>query len=120
MKGSKIVFSIAMLALILAATNLSAQIPNGIPLDKQLSPGYSIVKFDGIIYRIYTEGSVRITFRKIDNQHHSVKLIPIGDNVFPFCDVVVQWGCFFPVCLGIDSASGETYILGTETGYAEK
>ncbi len=121
MKGRWKVVSIAVLVLILSTAYLSAQIQNALPTDKKLGEGKTYVFFDGILYRIISEVPVQVHFSEIDESHHRVVFEWDQGVQSPICnDVYVQWEDFPPVYLGIGTSCGDTYILGTETGYAEK
>ena len=123
MKGIAGVFFIAVSVLVLAAPSASvaSSLENQIDVgEKAISPGFQIVQFDGIVYRILTTGSFTFRFDRVDDEHHRVFIIPGGEEILPVCSVYIQWDYFSPVCLEFGPGGGDTYLLGTETGYAEK
>lgn len=120
MKGRWKIVSIAVLVLILSTAYLSAQIQNALPTDKKISDGRTYIFFDGIIYRIISQIPVEVRLSEVDESHHKI-VFSWDQSAGPICnDVYVQWEDFPPVYLGIGTSCGDTYILGTETGYAEK
>lgn len=119
MRGSKILLALVAFTL-LAAPLARAGDELGLPTDKTSGTTYKLVRFDGVVYRVYTEVSCEFYFQKLDNEHHLLTIKPAPNEPIPVCDVVIQWGLFPPVTLGLDIGGGNNWILGTETGYAEK
>ena len=120
MKGSKVIFALVAIVLILGASTLWAQNEYSKPLDKTISPGRATVKYDVFVYTFMSDNYLEVRFEKIDRTH--VKL-----NVKQTCEVkphesfFVEWGGFAMQELDIGgSPNGDTFILNTETGYAEK
>jgi hypothetical protein len=93
----------------------------GIPLDENTKAGvgYTFVYFNGIVYNIITDGNYYLEFEEYDNEWVRLYIIPTEEKP-QYSPVYVQWGIFDPVVLELDSDVGETYLLGSETGYAEK
>lgn len=121
MRGSAKVFLLSVLMMLLASTMASAGDSLGLPVDvKTVGPGCTTIKFDGINYRIFTYGSYNISFERVDEAHHRIFILAGNGEPAPYCDLFVQWSFFPPVVLSIDMDGGSTYLLGTETGYAEK
>jgi hypothetical protein len=61
-----------------------------------------------------------VRFEKIDRVHIRLNIKQISE-VKPYESVFVEWGGFALQELNIDgSPNGDTFILNTETGYAEK
>ena len=123
MKGIAGVIFIVVSVLVLAASSVSAalSLENQMDVDEKIiSPGYQVVQFDGMVYRIYTAGCFTLTFDRVDDEHHRVFIIAAEGEVLPYSSIYMQWGLFPPVCLELGLGGGSTYLLGTETGYAEK
>ena len=119
MRGSKILLALVAV-LLLAAPFASAEDDLGLPTDKTSGTTYKLVRFDGVVYRIATDVACELYFHRIDDGHHRLSVKPVDDEPIPFCVVVVQWGLFPPVSLGLGMGGTNDWILGTETGYAEK
>ena len=119
MRGSSKILMALVALMILAAPSARAGDDLCLPTDKTAGTSYKLVTFDGIEYRIYSEVSCELYFRKIDDGHHLLSIRPV-EEVTPFTEVSVQWGSFPPVTLGLESGDTNSWILGTETGYAEK
>ena len=114
------VFLLAVALMLFSSAQMTADGLKGIPVDKIVSRvDASLVAFEGTVYKIYNADGFYIFFEKVDDSHNRVHIIPV-DRVRPFVDVCIQWEPFDPVCLGIDPDGGNDYLLGTETGYAEK
>jgi len=120
MRGIRIVLLIAAVVSVLAATHASAEDPLGIPVSKDTRPGVTVVKFDGVTYRINTLGHFYLFFQKIDQEHHRVFIIPALGEPMPYDPLLFQWDDFPPVILELLEGDGNTWLLGVETGYAEK
>jgi hypothetical protein len=118
-RGSRAILALAALALVLGATTLWAQDPYAMPLDRSISPGRTTVKYDTHIYTFVSEKSFNVRFEKIDTKRVRLTIKPVT-QVTPHEEVSLQLGNFLAVSLSIDSFGGDTFILNTETGYAEK
>ncbi len=119
MRGGIRVIVLAMAVLLLLVT----VVPAGeymLPLAKTVSPGHTFVRFDGTAYHITTQGNYLLIFTKIDIRHTSLFIKPKPGEPVPFEELVIQWDPFPAQILGIGSSGGDTYILDSETGYAEK
>lgn len=119
MKGSIRVLPLVILLVIVLTTLVVADEYMLAPT-KTISTGTGVVKFDGIVYRFFTERSVNVTFSRIDYRWVRLQIKPIDNLVLPYCDVTVQWLTFPPVDLPLGAAGTNDYSLDTETGYAEK
>ena len=105
---------------VLSSVQMDADSLRGIPIDKITSRTVaSIVSFEGTVYKIYNGEGFYIYFEKVDDTHNRVHITAV-ERVRPFTDVCIQWETFDPVCLDIDPDGNNDYLLGTETGYAEK
>lgn len=120
MRGSSKILMALVAVMILAAPFARAGDNLGLPTDKTSGATYTLVRFDDVDYRIVTEVSCDLFFQKIDEEHHLLSIKTVPDGVMPYCEVVVQWGMFPPVTLGLEAGGTNSWILGTETGYAEK
>jgi hypothetical protein len=118
-RGSRAILALAALALVLGATTLWAQDPYAMPLDRSIGPGRTTVKYDTHIYTFVSEKSFSVRFEKIDMNRVRLTVKP-ATQFTPHEEVSLQWGNFLAVSLSIDSSGGDTFILNTETGYAEK
>jgi hypothetical protein len=119
MKGIARILSLTIAILLLSAVLAPAE-ECGIPVDKTVGPGFSIVEFNNIFYRIYSDASCQLTFTAIDSRYHALTVKPIKLGPMPYCEFSIQWGDFPPVPLGLDSGGSNDFELDTETGYAEK
>ncbi len=120
MRGSRKILMALVAVMILASPFARAGDDLGLPTDKTSGATYTLVRFDGMVYRIMTQVSCDLFFQRIDDEHHFLSIKPVPDGVTPFCEVVVQWGMFPAVTLGLEAGGTNSWILGTETGYAEK
>mgnify|MGYP003572517944 CR=1 FL=1 len=122
MRGSSKILMALIAVIILAAPFAKAEDELCLPTDKTAGSTYKVVIFDNVIYRIVTDIPCEMLFYKVDNDHHSLTIKPAGDKVTvtPFCVVSVQWGSFPPLSLGLEIGGSNSWLLGTETGYAEK
>jgi hypothetical protein len=120
MRGSSRILMALVAVMILAAPIARAEDELGVPTDKTSGTTYKLVRFDGVVYRITTDVPCELYFYKIDGEHHLLNIKPVVAGPLPFCVAVVQWGLFPPVTLGLSTGETNSWILGTETGYAEK
>ncbi len=121
MRGSRKILMALVAVMILAAPLARAGEDLCLPTDKTSSgTTCQLVGFDGVLYRITTEVACELFFRKIDDGHHLLNIKPVADEVTPYYEVYIQWGLFPAVILGIEAGGTNSWILGTETGYAEK
>jgi len=117
------VWILAILVSFLSLTSASFaqdQFQNALPLEQIVKPGHSIVTYEGITYHFISKESLKVRFEKVDVYHVRLYLKPLDVGVQMFCAVSVQWGNFPPISLEVDSDGGSSFLLGTETGYAEK
>ena len=122
MRGSSKILMALVAMMIFAAPFANAGDDLGVPTDKTSGTTYKLVMFDGMVYRIFTEVSCDLYFTRIDDEHHLLTIRPKPDKgvLTPFCEVSIQWGAFPSVTLGLVMGDTNSWILGTETGYAEK
>jgi len=120
-RGSKWILGVVALVFCLSfAANAQDQYEYALPLEKTIGPGHSAVKYDNIVYRIYSGDEFYVRFEKIDDGHVRLYVKPQKIAIQIYCELSVQWGSFQPVNLQVNSTNGNSFILGTETGYAEK
>jgi hypothetical protein len=119
MRGSRAILALAALAIVLSATTLWAQDSYAIPLDRSINPGRTSIKYDTHIYTFFSESTFSVRFEKIDEKRVKLTVKPVT-MLTPYEEVSVQWGTFLAVTLSIDSSDGDSFILNSETGYAEK
>jgi len=121
MRGSSKILMALVAVMILAAPLARAGDDLGLPTDKT-SKGTTtqLVSFDGVIYRVTAEVSCKLYFERVDDELHRLSIKPVEVELTPVCDVVVQWGGFPAVTLGLVIGGSNSWLLGTETGYAEK
>jgi len=120
MRGSSKILMVLAAMMILAAPFARADDSLAVPTDKTSGTTYKLVRFDGVTYRIFSEVSCELYFQKLDNEHHLFSAKPIAITATPFCAVSIQWDAFPGVTLFLESGGTNSWILGTETGYAEK
>jgi hypothetical protein len=118
MRGSRKILALMALVLVLGATAIWAQGQYAMPLDRSINPGRTAVKYDTHIYTFVSEDSYNVHFEKLDVKRVRLTVRPLT-LVTPHEEISVQWGNFLALTLSIDSG-GDTFILNTETGYAEK
>jgi len=119
MRGSRAILALAALVLVLGATALWSQEPYSMPLDRSIIAGRTTVKYDTHIYVFVSENAHGVHFEKIDQKRVLLTIKP-ATQVTPHEEISLQWGNFLVVTLSLDSSGGDTFILNTETGYAEK
>jgi hypothetical protein len=121
MRGSRKILMAMIAVLILTAPLARAGDELGLPTDKTSKGNTTqLVRFDGVIYKITTEVSCEIYLERVDDFFHRLNIKPVEQVLTPVCDVTVQWGVFPPVTLGLETGGTNSWLLGTETGYAEK
>ena len=118
MRGRRVILALAALACVLCAETLWAQDPLAMPLDRSIVSGRTAVKYDTQIYTFMCESAYVVRFEKVDPKRVKLSIKPLIQQPIPY-EVFVQWGNFPAITLQTDS-SGDTFILNTETGYAEK
>jgi len=117
------VWILAVLVSLLSLTSASFaqdQFQNALPLEQVIKPGHSTVTYNGITYHFVSKESFEVRFEKVDDTHVRIYVKPLDVGVQMFCTVSVQWSSFPPITLEIDPNGGNSFLLGTETGYAEK
>ena len=120
MRGSSKILMALIAFVILAAPIAQAGNDLGLPTDKTSGANYQLVRFDGVIYKIFTEVPCDLYFQVVDDEHHRLTITPKVSGPVPFCEAVVQWGMFPPISLELVIGGTNSWLLGTETGYAEK
>jgi hypothetical protein len=119
MKGSRVVLALAALVLMLGSACLWAQDQNSVSVDKVLAAGRITVRFDTRVYSFTAETSLSVRFEKLDVAHVKLTVKPIN-TAKPVVQATVQWDSFPPVGLELEASVPNSFILNTETGYAEK
>jgi hypothetical protein len=119
MRGSRAILALAALAIVLGATMLYAQTPYGMPLERSINPVRTAVKYDANIYTFYCQNPYNVRFERIDARRVKLTVRPL-DKVTPYEEISIQWGVFPILTLPIDGSGDNSFILNTETGYAEK
>lgn len=120
MKSSRVILAAVALVLLFGASTLWAQDDYCLPLEKQINPGVTVVKYDRIVYSLLAESMLSIKFEKIDAVHVVLHAKPLTEVLPMMTDVIVQWGGFQGISLTLGSSGDNAFILNTETGYAEK
>lgn len=119
MRGSRAIIALAALVLVLGATALWSQEQCSMPFDRSINGGRSTVKYDNHIYVFVSETAHSVRFEKIDQRRVLLTIKP-ATRLIPREAISVQWDNFPALTLSLDLSGGETFILHTETGYAEK
>ncbi|HMA77430.1 MAG TPA: hypothetical protein VKO43_08980 [Candidatus Krumholzibacteriaceae bacterium] len=114
------VFFAVILLFLLSSSFVYAEGEMAIPVDVKTGGGYSFVYLNGTLFSIYTSGEYYIGFEEYDSEWVMVDIIPCGEKPDEYSPVYIQWDVFAPVVITLESDEGETYLLGSETGYAEK
>ncbi|MCD6379535.1 hypothetical protein J7M07_03720 [bacterium] len=118
-KSFKVVFAVLLLC-VLSTSIVSAQDPMGIPVDVKISGGgCTYVYFNGIMFRIASRGDYYFDFEEYDDEWVSLRIIPYEQKP-EYHPVYIQWGTFDTVVLTLETGDDGIYLLGSETGYAEK
>ena len=115
----RVIFAVVLL-LSLAASMVQSEREYAMAKPVKVSNNARVVNFDGITYYIYSQGDYTIYFSDYDTQKVRLDIYPAFVDYSEYPPVYVQWSTFTTVELGVDNDEGETYLLGTETGYAEK
>jgi len=102
----------------MGAATLWAQNEYSMPLDRSIYPLRTAIKYDTQTYTFTCQSAYNVRFERIDAKRVRLFIKPLNQQPIPY-EVSVQWGNFPAITLQTDS-SGETFILNTETGYAEK
>jgi hypothetical protein len=118
MRGSGAILALAALVLILCAATLWAQSEYAMPLDRSIYPLRTAIKYDSQTYTFTCQSAYNVRFEKIEPNRVKLLIKPLNQQPTPY-EVTIQWGNFPAITLQTDS-SGDTFILNTETGYAEK
>ncbi|RJR26132.1 MAG: hypothetical protein C4574_07745 [Candidatus Latescibacterota bacterium] len=124
MKGSRMILALLAAMLVTTFAPASAQDEYMMTVNKTSSTAYvvpptSVIRYETIAYTFYTPVALNVRFESVDVSH--VKLTVKAASPVPYSyDVSVQWLYFPPVTLGIDGGGTGSFILNTETGYAEK
>ncbi len=123
MKGSRAIF--ALLAVVFCLTAFSAWASQEYmePVNKtgtstSVLPPTSYVRYNTILYTFRTNAALSVGFRTIDASHVELTVKAISPT--PYYDISVQWYAFPPCLLEIGGDGNSSFILNTETGYAEK
>jgi hypothetical protein len=120
MKGSmKIVLGALALILLLSTLASAKEEVYAIPIVKIVKTGYSVIRYDKVLYYFSSPVSLSVTFDKIDDRYVEVVVKPI-DFLTPTIAVSLWWGDFPVNSLGLEAGGDNSWTLDTETGYAEK
>jgi len=119
MRGKLGILALIVIGVLLASTAAWSQ-EMALPLDKTIGSGITKVFFGGTLYTFSTQGSYTIHMETCDPQHVRLTLRPSKAMASPYPAVVVQWDTFGPQTLDVTQPAGNTFLLNTETGYAEK
>ena len=121
MRRKGVLLTLTAVLLIGVAMPLAADDERALSTDKTVQSGLSIIRFDGVAYRILAQDRVAISFDSVDDVRVMMAVKPVSiTQPTMMCQISVQWGVFPPISLSIDGGGGSYFILNTETGYAEK
>lgn len=120
MRGMRIALLTVAVVSILAAARASAEDPLALPVYKETRSGATYVKFDGVTYKVVTAGHYSLFFEAVDRDHHRFTAIPALGEPVPYDPITLQWSEFPPVTLELLSGGDNSWMIGVETGYAEK
>ncbi len=111
-----------MVAVIAIISTLAHAQELAIPVDMEKSTcyGYTSVRFEGMKYRIFANDVFDISFVNVDDSHVRMFVIPRCGCIMPYHSVSVQWGDFPLFELPLGEGDSDSFLLGSETGYAEK
>ena len=124
MKGSRTILALLVVLLVMTIAPASAQDGYMMTVNKTSSTTYvvpptSVIRYETIAYTFYTPVALNVRFESVDASH--VKLTVKAASAIPYSyDVSVQWLYFPPVALDLEGGGTGSFILNTETGYAEK
>ena len=119
MKSIATVLSLLIAILLLSAIPVRAD-ECMLSVDKTVGPGYTVIHFDGIAYRLFSTAQYQLVFTRLDDRYHRLEVRPIKSGPIMYQELSIQWGSFPTIPLDLDSADGNDFELDTETGYAEK
>ncbi len=119
MRGSRAILALAALVLVLGTTALYAQETYAMPLDRSINIGRTTVKYDNHIFVFISDKSHIVRFEEIDQKRVALTIKP-AVQVTPYEEISLQWGIFPAVTLALDESGWGSFILNSETGYAEK
>lgn len=121
MRGSKSIFALVILVLAFSAVSAAAQ-DYAKPVNKTGSvalviPPAGTVRYNTITYYFTTELAISVRFETLDpiRIKLSVKALVMQPTA-----CMVQWEAYPPVELDLGPDGTGSFILNTETGYAEK
>lgn len=122
MKGGRSIFALLAVVIILTAASTQAQDEYQIPIKKVVStasvtPLVTYVKHVDILYAFTTNIAMSAKFETIDATHVKLTVRPVIAYSFTFS---LEWSGFPPNLLDYAGGGSASYILDTETGYAEK
>lgn len=122
MRGSKSILALVILLLAFGAVSAAAQDYYAKTINKTGSvaiviPPTGTVKYNTIAYCFTTELTISVAFETVDLTR--VKLAVKATLPVPTA-CMVQWETFAPILLNLGTDGTGTFILNTETGYAEK
>jgi hypothetical protein len=120
MKKSFKVILAAVLLFILSTSLIYAQDVMGIPVDVKIGSVCTFVNFNGITYGIINGGDYYFNFEEYDSECVKLDIIPCGEKPQSYSTIYIQWSTSNSVYLTVGADGGGTYLLGSETGYAEK
>jgi hypothetical protein len=112
--------SLVISILLISAVLLMAQ-ECALPIDKTVGPGYTSIKFDGRVYRVFSTTAVHLTFSRVNDRIVNLAVKPLKVNFpAPYSELSIQWEPFPTIPLSLDTSGQNDFNLDTETGYAEK
>ena len=115
----RVVFAVVLL-LSLANSMVRSEGEYGMTKPVKVSRNYQIVQFEGITYSVYTQGNYELIFSSYNAEKVKLNVLPCYIQYMEYPPVYMQWGYFSIVELIIGGDEGDSFLLGTETGYAEK
>jgi hypothetical protein len=119
MKGSRVVLVLAAVVIILGAPAIWAQEQYSTSITKVISPGRATVVCDTDVFTFQADEYLVVTFEKLSAARVKFTVARLV-RCYQVEEISVHWGGYPPVGLLLGSSGGDSFILDTETGYAEK
>ena len=122
MKGGRSILAFLAVVIILAAASTQAQDEYQMPIKQVVStasvvPVVTNVTYVNVIYTFTTPVAMSAKFEPVDASHVKLTVKPVIAYTFSF---LLGWSGFPPNELDFSGGGSASYILDTETGYAEK
>jgi hypothetical protein len=120
MKGSAKFLLAALMLVFLLSTIAESQEIYALPVVKELKAGHSVVRYDKVVYHFKTTEEISVTFESIDDRYVELFIKQTDDIRLPYLEVNLWWDDFPINTLMLGIGGDNSWIVDSETGYAEK